>query len=281
LALALLKAIAVLPHRWGLRFGAALGFLALRVLPRRRRLIASNIGRCLPELDAHSRRELVKANEFESGRMLASFAAGWFGSPAAIAALPVTFHGLDEFRQLLERGRGVLLVGAHFSHLELSARLLTMRVPVAGMYREHNDPAMEWAVRRARLRYACAMFRRDELRAAIRHVKNGGVLWYAPDQAYRRGDHALAPFFGIPAPTLTATHHLARLTGAAVVGFAHWRAADGYHIELLPALENFPSSDALADTARVNRLLEDIIRRAPDQYLWLHDRFKPTAAPVD
>lgn len=251
-----------------------MGFVALRLMPRRRGLIARNIERCFPDIDSTAQRRLIADNELESGRMLASFAWGWFASNRAIAGLPVSFHGLDAFERLRSGGRGVLLVGAHFSHLELCARLLTTRVPVAGMYREHGDPAMEWTVRRARLRYASAMFRRDELRAAIRHLKQGGVLWYAPDQAYRRGDHAMAPFFGIPAPTLTATHQLARLTGAAVVGFAHRRVGAGYEITLLPALDDFPSNDVLADTTRVNALLEDIIRRAPEQYLWLHERFK-------
>jgi KDO2-lipid IV(A) lauroyltransferase len=157
----------------------------------------------------------------------------------------------------------------------LAGRLLTQWVPVAGMYREHHDPALEWAVRRARLRYACAMFRRDELRAALRHLKSGGVLWYAPDQEYRRGERVYAPFFGIPAATLTATHQLARLTDAAVIGFEHWREADGsYRIRLHPPLADFPSPDALADTRRVNQLIEGFVRAHPAQYLWLHARFK-------
>ncbi len=281
LALFMLKCLARLPHRWVLAIGAALGWMALRLMPRRRRLIASNIERCFPELDRVSQTRLIAANEIESGRMLASFAWAWFAPAPAIAALPVRFTGLETLDRLRAQGRGVLLVGVHFSHLELCARLLTTRVPVAGMYREHSDPVMEWMVRRSRLKYASAMYRRDELRGAIRHLKQGGVLWYAPDQAYRRGDHVTAPFFAIPAPTLTATHHLARLTGAAVVGFAHRREARGYEIELLPALEDFPSKDAFADTSRVNAMLERIIRRAPDQYLWLHDRFKPSAPPAD
>lgn len=169
----------------------------------------------------------------------------------------------------------MLLVGAHFSHLELAGRLLTQVVPLAGMYREHHDPAFEWAVKRARLRYADQMFRRDELRAVLRYLKSGGVLWYAPDQEYRRGERLFVPFFGVPASTISATHQMARLSGAAVIGFAHQRLADGsYRLQLSPPLADFPTADAVADTARVNRELEAIIRRAPEQYLWLHERFK-------
>ena len=143
------------------------------------------------------------------------------------------------------------------------------------MYREHHDPAFEWAVKRARSRYAVAMFRRDELRGVLRHLKSTGVIWYAPDQEYRRGDRVFAPFFGIAASTITATHQLARLTGAAVIGFEHQRMPDGaYRLRLHPALEDFPSADPLAVATAVNALLEQIIRLAPEQYLWLHARFK-------
>src|SRR3546814_15622866 len=82
------------------------------------------------------------------------------------------------------------------------------------MYRPHSQPALEWAVKRGRLRYASAMFSREELRPAIRHLKDGGVLWFAPDQDTRRGESVYVPFFGRPASSLTSTHHLARLSGA-------------------------------------------------------------------
>jgi KDO2-lipid IV(A) lauroyltransferase len=207
--------------------------------------------------------------------MLAAFAWGWFGSIRRVGQLPVVVEGLEHIQAARAAGRGVLLVGAHFSHLELAGRLLCRFTPVAGMYREHHDPGFEWAVRRARMRYADAMFRRDELRAALRYVKSGGTLWYAPDQEYRRGERVFAPFFGIPASTITATHQMARLSGAVVIGFEHRREADGsYRLRLHAPLADFPGDDALADTTRVNALLEQIIRQAPEQYLWLHARFK-------
>ena len=125
------------------------------------------------------------------------------------------------------------------------------------------------------LRHAKAMFARDELRPAIRHLKQGGVLWFAPDQETRRGDSVFVPFFGQPAWSLTSTHQLARLSGAAVLPLFHERLPDGrYRIEVLPPLEGFPTRDATADTARIMATLEGLIRRRPGQYLWLHQRFK-------
>ena len=172
-------------------------------------------------------------------------------------------------------GRGVIVVSGHFTTLEVCGRLLCDFVPLAGMYRPYSQPAMEWAVLRGRLRYAHAMFGNDDIRGAIRHLKRGGLLWYAPDQDPSKGDSVFVPFFGQQAYSLTSTHQLARLSGAAVMGFAHVRHDDGhYTLRLTPVFDDFPSADATTDTARVMREIETMIRAAPGQYLWIHRRFK-------
>ena len=279
---ALLWLIARIPHRPALAMGAAIGPLVLALLPRRRRILRRNLALCFPEWTAEERQRVAAENARESGRMLVAFAWGWFGSIRRVARLKVTVEGLEHIEAARAAGRGVLLVGAHFSHLELAGRLLCRFMPLAGMYREHHDPAFEWAVKTARLRYADAMYRRDELRGVLRYLKSGGALWYAPDQEYRRGERVFAPFFGIPASTITATHQLARLSGAAVIGFEHRRMPDGsYGLRLHPPLVDFPSDDALADTSRVNALMEQLIRACPEQYLWLHARFKTRPDKAD
>lgn len=271
----LLWLIARIPHRLALSMGAAMGPWVLTLLPRRRHILERNLALCFPTWTADQRQLVARENARESGRLLVAFAWGWFGSMGRVARLKVSVEGLEHVEAARKSGRGVLLVGAHFSHLELAGRLLCRYIPLAGMYREHHDPAFEWAVKRARLRYADAMFRRDELRGVLRYVKSGGVLWYAPDQEYRRGERVFAPFFGIPAATITATHQMARLSGAAVVGFEHERLADGsYRLRLHPPLADFPSDDVLADTTRVNALIEQLIQQRPEQYLWMHARFK-------
>ncbi|MFY8123304.1 MAG: lipid A biosynthesis lauroyl acyltransferase, partial [Silanimonas sp.] len=243
-------------------------------LPARRRVVEANLALCFPELDVAARETLARENLAQTGLGLFEFLRAWWGRVSE-GSPRYTVEGLEHLEALRQQGRGVLLVSAHFVHLELCARLLCRHVPVAGMYRPHGDAAMEWAVKAGRLRYACAMFARDELRPALKHLKGGGILWFAPDQESRRGDSVFVPFFGRPAWSLTSTHQLARLSGAAVCPFFHERLADGsYRLEVQAPLADFPSKDATADTARVMAALEAMIRRAPSQYLWLHQRFK-------
>ncbi len=276
LALGLIWLIARVPWRHAIVAGSALGAPLLRLMGRRRRIAQTNLALCFPELDAESRQTMLRENFRDLGRMLAEFATSWMASSRAFARIPHRIVGLEHLHAAHAEGRGVLLVGAHFSHLELCARLIAQQVPLAGLYREHGSPVFEWAIKRRRLRYAKAMFGRRELRATVRHLKQGGALWYAPDQDMRGKDSVFAPFFGIPASTITATHHLARMSGARVIAFHHRRldGTQGYEIRLDPPLPNFPGSDEVADTARINGEIEAMVRAAPTQYLWIHKRFK-------
>ena len=256
--------------------GRALGVLTARLPGERRRVAARNIELCFPDLDPAQRAGLLRTALRDLGMLLVEFALAWFGSARALARVPCTIEGLEHLERCRAQGRGVLLVGAHFSHLELCARLVSQRIRIAGMYRVMDDPVFERAVLRARLNYADAMFAKEELRRIVKYMKNGGTVWYAPDQDMRGKDAVFVPFFGISAATITATHHLARLSGAAVIPFFHRRDADGrgYTIRLEAPLEDFPSADVAADTARVNAIVERMVREAPAQYLWIHKRFK-------
>lgn len=253
--------------------GRILGRLFQRLSRSRRRAAARNLELCFPELDEAARRALLDESFAAVGVGIFEFARAWWGSVAPMRR-EVRIDGLEHLQAARAGGRGVLLVSGHFTTLEICGRLLCDHAPLAGMYREHDSPAMEWAVLRGRLRYAAAMFTKDELRASVRHLKQGGLLWYAPDQDMLGKDTVFVPFFGIPAATITATHQLARLTGCAVVPFFHRREGGRYVLRIAPALTDFPSNDAAADTARVNAAIEAMVREAPAQYLWVHRRFK-------
>ncbi|HEY8586903.1 MAG TPA: LpxL/LpxP family Kdo(2)-lipid IV(A) lauroyl/palmitoleoyl acyltransferase [Rhodanobacter sp.] len=268
--------IARLPQRALNTLGHWLGALVRRIPSGRRPIAATNIALCFPSLDANAHTALVDANLRDIGLMMTEFALGWLGSDRRIAGIPTRIEGLEHLAAARAQGQGVLLVGGHFSHLELCARLISRRVPIAGMYRRMDSAVFEWVVLRARLRYADAMFDKDDIRGTVKYLRHGGILWYAPDQDMRSKDTEFVPFFGVPAATITATHHLARMSGAAVIPFFHRRlpGSQGYALRLGEALEGFPGTDVRADTAQVNACIEQMVREAPEQYLWVHKRFK-------
>jgi len=268
--------IAQLPYTALLWLGRRLGALVLMTPSARRHIAETNIALCFPELDDAARTALVDANLRDIGLMLVEFALGWMGSDRKMASIPTAIEGLQHLEAARAQGKGVLLVGGHFSHLELCARLVSQRIRISGMYRRMDSAVFEWAILRARLHYATAMFDKDDIRGTVKHLRSGGTLWYAPDQDMRSKDSVFVPFFGVPAATISATHHLARMSGAVVIPFFHRRLPDGkgYALRLGAPLENFPSADVLTDTARVNACIEQMVREAPEQYLWVHKRFK-------
>lgn len=261
---------------WALQrgLGHMLGRALQTVLSSRRKVAARNLELCFPTLDAAARERLLRAHFSALGIGLFEFARAWWGSVDP-QRRGLVVEGLEHMDAARANGRGVIVVSGHFSTLEICGRLMCDYVPLAGMYRPHKQPAMEWAVRRGRARYAAAMFSKHDVRGAVRHLKKGGLLWYAPDQDPSRGDAVYVPFFGQQAHSLTSTHQLARLSGAAVVLFEHVRQPDGtYLLRFRPALPDFPSKDATADTAQVMAGIEAMARAAPEQYLWIHRRFK-------
>ena len=260
---------------WSLQrgLGRIIGAIALRIGTSRRKAARINLELCFPEMSAEQRERLLRESFRDLGIGFFEFARAWWGSATPMRRT-VRIEGLELLDGIRAQGRGVLMVSGHFMTLEMCGRLMCDHLPLAGMYRRHRSPVMEWAVKRGRLRYAKAMFTNDEVRAAIRHLKQGGFLWYAPDQDMRGKDTVFAPFFGVPAATITATHQFARLSGCAVVPFFHRREGADYVLRVGAPLEDFPSNDAAADSTRVNAAIEAMVREAPTQYLWIHRRFK-------
>ncbi len=274
LGFALLRALIVLPHGARLACGRGLGRM-LFVLGRARREIATlNLALCFPDLTDDARATLLMRHFESLGIALIETALCWWGRETQLAGL-ARIEGLEHLRAAQARGRGVLLLTAHFTPFELAGRLLAREAPFHVVYRPHKNPLIEWVMRRARERLFERAIERRDTRGLMKSLKQGHAVWYAPDQNEDRAHSVFAPFFGVPASTLTTTARIAAASGAAVVPFLPRRLADGrYRLQLLPALDDFPSGNAETDAQRINTLFEDAIRTAPEQYLWVHRRFK-------
>lgn len=272
-ALAVMWLGAQLP--WSLQrgLGHVIGRLAPALARDRHRAARVNLKLCFPDMPGEQREQLLRDSFDALGVGLFEFARAWWGRGQPMRR-QAQVEGVEILKGFQQQGRGVLLVSGHFMTLEMCGRLMCDYAPLSGMYRRHGNPVFEWAVKRGRMRYAQHMFTNEEIRGAVRHLKKGGFLWYAPDQDMRGKDTVFAPFFGMPAATITATHQLARLTGCAVVPYFHRREGGRYILRIGEALADFPSDDATADSARVNAQIEAMVREAPEQYLWIHRRFK-------
>jgi len=279
LAVSALWLLGWLPRRLGLAVVWPLGVLAHRFAGRRRDIAERNLERCFPEWSEDQRAETVRACFASVARMIAEVAWCWSGAVSRIHRLG-RIHGLENLDEAEEQGNGVLLVTHHSTCLELGGRILLTRARFGGVYRPLNSPVMEWYQTRGRLRYAQFMVSKRNALQAVKILKRGGVVWYAPDQDFGPGQSAFAPFFGIQTASLLATHRLPAMTGCAVVPmFPVYDAASRcYDVHVLPALDNYPTADPVADLACINALIEEWVRKAPEQYWWIHRRFKTRPA---
>jgi KDO2-lipid IV(A) lauroyltransferase len=272
----LLRAIVHLPFGAQRLLGAGLGGVLRAFSPRRRRIAALNIPRCLPQLDARAQRSLIKRHFRALGLSFLETADAYWMPRARLRAL-VEFSGLENLHAALALERGVLLLTAHFTTLEIGGAFIRFEVPrLRAVYRPNRNALLDTLIKAGRERVAERAIPRQNVRDILKSLKENVPVWYAPDQGYRGAQSAMISFFGYPAPTTTATSRLARASGAPVLPFFAQRLAHGkgYRLWIEPMLTGFPSDDPVADTERLHRVLEQQILRAPEQYLWSHDRFK-------
>ncbi|WP_090250692.1 LpxL/LpxP family Kdo(2)-lipid IV(A) lauroyl/palmitoleoyl acyltransferase [Ectothiorhodospira marina] len=267
--------VRLLPWRWLVRLGEGVGRLLHPLARERRRIAETNIRLCFPELDEKARQRLVKDHFRAMGAALFETPFGWWATDEQLASLEHV-EGLEHLQEALAQGKGVLLLSAHFTSLEICGRLILRHQPLAAMYRANQNPVVEYFFRRNRERHCTRAIRRDQAKEVIRTLRQGEVVWYAPDQAFKTRASVMVPFFGQLAATNPATSRLARITGAPVMPFFGYRLPgnQGYRLVIHPPLEDFPGETPEADATRINQVIEQAIREAPEQYFWTHRRFK-------
>ncbi len=274
IGMGLWRLTALLPYGAMVWSGRRLGRLLLRVGGFRRAVASRNLELCFPEKTAQQRQILLTKNFEDLGISLFEVAMAWWW-PWRRFAERFELQGLEHLEQL--NGQGALLMAMHYTTLEVGGQVLAHYYSTDGMYRPHGNPVYDYLQQKGRLANNpdCAVYPREDVRGVLKALRRGRVIWYAPDQDYGRKQSVFAPFFGVPAASVTATAKFARAGNAKVLPFTHVRLANGqYRVTVHPPLENFPTGDDVADATRINGIVEEFIRATPEQYLWVHRRFK-------
>ncbi|KAA0874357.1 LpxL/LpxP family Kdo(2)-lipid IV(A) lauroyl/palmitoleoyl acyltransferase [Nitrincola tapanii] len=269
-----LRLLVRLPYRWQLKIGQAIGWALYHLARDRRHVTEVNLRLCFPEWTEEAHTQSVKEVFRHNGIGLLEAAMAWW-APANLFKQRYLLKGREHLEAALQQERGVILLGAHFSTLDLGGLLFSFEYPVDAMYRRNNNPVLEKVITQGRSRFFGQAIERSDIRSVIRNLKKNHIIWYAPDQDFGLHQSVMAPFFGVPAASITATTRMAKLNGSPILMLAQHRLNDGtYELELFPVLEDFPSGDEVADATRINAEIEKAIRKDPLQYMWMHRRFK-------
>lgn len=269
--------VTVLPYRLQMLLGRVLGRLYGRLTPNRTYVLRRNLELAYPQLD-EAQRERLKERVLESSGM-AIFEVGmaWFWPDWRLKRLAIiSSEDLERGRALAAQNKPVIVLTCHYVTLEIMARLYALYIkPGIGVYRPSDHPVWEYTQVKGRLRNNLALVNAKDPRSMIKALMNRVPIWYAPDQDYGAKASVFVPFFGVDkAATVVGTHNLAKVKDTVVQPSFTVREHGKYHLYVWDTLENFPTEDAQGDARRCNEVLEKMISLAPEQYLWLHRRFK-------
>lgn len=280
LGLGVLWLLVQLPYPMLHTIGSALGKMARPFLKRRERIARKNLELCFPQMSASARDLLIEQNFVSMGMGIIETGMAWFWSDARVKKW-FDVDGYDHLISALAEQKGVMVVGVHFMSLELGGRAMGLCRPMMATYRRHNSPLMEWVQTRGRLRSNKAMIDRRNLRGLVHALKQGEAVWFAPDQDYGPKGSVFAPFFSVTnAATTNGTSVLSRLSGSKLLTVTMVRKADkkGYRLHISEVINDFPAEDEFLAASFMNKIIEKEIMRAPEQYLWVHRRFKTRPA---
>ena len=275
------RLLARLPWRAQMWLGARLGRLAQGLVRSRARVAAINLALCYPQRSQTERDALLRAHFKYVGQGALETVFCWWGRQPQIDEL-AEIEGLQHLEEAAMRGRGIILLSAHTTALELGVRMArpymeSLGYQTTAMYKPPHDPVIDHVMRaRRETHIGGATIADNDIAGLMAALRRGEAVWYAADQKAGKRVSVTVDFFGQPARTHVAISRVAKMTRATVVPFFTLRRADGrgYRLIVKPPLRDFPSGDEAADAQRINHIIEDVVNEDPAQYFWLHQRFK-------
>ena len=273
LAVGLLWLVHWLPLPMLRGIGWCLGRLLYLFGRERRRVALINLRLCFPEKSEDERQDIARRHFIAFSRAVLDRTLGWWASRQRLARL-FRIRGAEHLHD--PAGRPIIMLAPHFVGLDAGGTRITMEVPLCSVFSNQKNPVFNRLLYNGRMRFnpPVLLSRQEGLRKIVKAMKEGRPFYYLPDMDFGPKESIFVPFFGVQAATIPALSRLVRLTGARVVPVITRQVADGYDVEVMPAWDNFPGASVEEDTAFMNRFIESQVLPMPEQYFWLHKRFK-------
>lgn len=264
-----------LPYRTQLTLGKYLGLLVMRLAKKSKRVTAINLKICFPNLTDNERAQLLRESFINIGIAVFETALGFWGSEKKLRPL-AHIHGYEHVDKAIAEGKGVLLLGAHYTTIEIVGRLCTLDNKLSVMYRSNKIGFVDYLLKRNLGRHYDQAIPSTNIRAMVSLLQSAKAVWYSADVSTKRKSSVFAPFFGIATSTSKAVTRFTKMSDCVVIPTKNFRRADGtgYDITLYPPLENFPTASEEEDALIINQWIEKAVRENPAQYLWQYKRFK-------
>lgn len=277
LAIFILWLLHFLPQRILARLGEGLGCLLYFFGKQRRKVVSINLKWCFPAMDETARTALAKRHFKAVGRSMLERSLLWWGSEKRLKSL-IHVKNEERLRSFVEQKRPVILLAPHFVGLDAGGIGIAMLFDSVSIYSKQKNPVFDALLLKGRQRFGDQklLSRQDGALSTIRAMRSGRPFYYLPDMDFGQRDSIFVPFFGVQTATITGLSRLAKAAGAAIVPCVTRTLppGEGYEVELGTPWENFPSDDIAADTRRMNAEIEQYILTMPEQYYWVHRRFK-------
>ena len=269
----LMKISTRIPFKVQLKIGRLIGRLMFVFSCHLKKVAEKNLGLCFPEKNKQQITFLLKKNFEEMGISIFETANAYFADNSKISKRLVIKN--DKYLQdAIQDGKSIILLASHFLSLMLGSRALLLNYSIANIYRPQNNQLFDEVMRRGFVDNGAIMIKNSDTRSMLKAIKSKTPIWYAPDQDLGPKNTIFAPFFNITTATVSATSRLAQNSNTVVIPYHFNRQKDKYIMEFLKPLRYYPTKDPIKDASKTNAILEKQILKYPDQYLWIHKRFK-------